>query len=178
MCGVRRRSSASQIRVFENERSDSQPKAPKSSHIERLERRRDVQRDTRHPSEFKRKKYVLLLSLYRRAWRAIGISAQKCATANGRPTICERARARPEAPVDVTFGHFEAHVANAVVPDARLCARYTSPDVICCVFSQTHRVICAVVRSRGRTSENFSFANKCPSSSLWWLSIEVVFTRR
>ena len=120
----------------------------------------------------------MLLSLYRRAWRTIGISAQKCATATGRATICESARARPEAPVDVTFGHFEAHVANAVVPDARLCARYTSPDVICRVFSQTHRVTCAVVRSRRRTSENVSVANKCPSSSLWWLSIEVIFARR
>ena len=178
MCGVRRRSSASQIRVFENERSDSQPKAPKSSHIERLELRRDVHRHARHLSELKRKQHDVLLSLYRRTWRTIEISAQKCATANGRATICESARARPEAPVDVTFGHFEAHVANAVVPNARLCARYTSPDVSGRVFSQTHRVTCAVVRCRRRTSENVSFANKCPSSSLWWLSIEAIFARR
>jgi len=36
------------------------------------------------PQRVKRKQHDVLLSLYRRAWRAIGISAEKCATANGR----------------------------------------------------------------------------------------------
>ena len=82
------------------------------------------------------------------------------------------------APVDVKFGHFEARVANAVVPNARLCARYTSPDVICRVFSHLHRVSCAVVHSRRRTSEKVSHLPDCLFSSLWWLSIEVISPRR
>ena len=56
----------------------------KGSDIERLAGRRDVHRDDRHLSELKRKPHDVLLSLYRRTWRAIGISAEKCATANGR----------------------------------------------------------------------------------------------
>ena len=78
----------------------------------------------------------------------------------------------------MTFGHFEAHVANAVVPNARLCARYTSPVVICRVFSHLHRVSCAVVHSRRRTSEKVSHLPDCLFSSLWWLSIEVIPPRR